>query len=306
MGTLCDDISQYLTYRGEIERLSPNTLLAYGNDLKNFSDFCRKYRHKKNTNQVEESDLLLFVAHEHRFGKSASTIRRELSAIRSYYDFLVKHKNEKNNPATNVQAPKGKKGLPKILDQEQISHLLSNKKTDWLTVRDFTIMELLYSSGLRLGELLALNNNDLDLKKNLIKVTGKGNKTRVIPVGSIAAKAILSWQERRREIQIPKDSDKDALFISKRGKRLSASSVQKRMAQYGREKKLPSRLHPHMMRHSFAGHLLESSGDLRAVQEMLGHADIATTQIYTRLDFQHLAKIYDKTHPRATNKKKKK
>ena len=217
---------------------------------------------------------------------------------RSFYKFRSRE-GEHHNPAIGIQAPKSEKKLPKALDIDNTQQLLSLEGSDWLSIRDRAILELFYSSGLRLSELVDLNLNDIDLPQALITVTGKGNKTRTLPVGSFAIKAIESWINIRCDL----NPDHSAVFLSKQGKRLSQRSVQLRLKKYSLQQGISQHVHPHMLRHSFASHMLESSGDLRAVQELLGHANISTTQIYTHLDFQHLAKVYDKAHPRANRKK---
>ena len=203
------------------------------------------------------------------------------------------------NPAVGIRAPKASRRLPKTLDVDQTARLLDWDSSDPLAIRDRAIMELLYSSGLRLSELLHLEVTDLDLKDATVRVTGKGRKTRVVPVGRHARHALQQWLQIRATLA-PLAS---ALFLNRRGTRLAPRTVQQRLQQWGSKRGLPMRLHPHMLRHSCASHVLESSSDLRAVQELLGHSDIATTQIYTHLDFQHLARIYDDAHPRARKKK---
>jgi len=235
---------------------------------------------------------------------SGKSIQRQLSAIRTFYNYLLREGITKNNPALELSAPKSTKKLPRTLDTDQISQLLSHHEKDWHGLRDHAILELFYSSGLRLSELVGCNIDSVDFEDRTVRVLGKGSKERIIPLGKMAATAILSWLKIRQELPRKNQQihDTQALFLSERGGRLSARSVQNRLSRWAISKGLPGKLHPHMLRHSFASHILESSHDLRAVQELLGHADISTTQIYTHLDFQHLTKVYDKAHPRAQRK----
>lgn len=205
-----------------------------------------------------------------------------------------------HNPAADIRAPKVRRSLPHSLDVDQLAQLLAIPANDALAMRDRALMELLYSSGLRLAELIAVDLGDVDLRERMVRVTGKGSKTRILPIGRKAKEAIAAWQRERAALAA---IDEAALFVSQRGRRLTARAVQARVAYWARRQGLPMAVHPHLFRHSFATHLLESSRDLRAVQELLGHADVGTTQIYTHLDFQHLARIYDETHPRARSKK---
>ena len=275
--------------------LSPHTLDNYGRDLQRFSQHLDELS-VTNLCDVKESHVSSYVAQRHRRQISAKSIQRELSAIRSFFNFLMVEQQLKLNPAKEVRAPKIGRKLPKTLDTDQIQHFLAIAETTPIAIRDIAILELFYSSGLRLSELVNLNMAQLDLQQGLVTVTGKGNKMRVVPIGKQAITAIKAWLKLRNE----KVADTDgALFLSQTGKRLSARSVQQRMRYWAQKQAMPTHVHPHMLRHSFASHVLESSGDLRAVQELLGHSDINTTQIYTHLDFQHLANVYDKAHPRA-------
>ena len=205
------------------------------------------------------------------------------------------------NPVVDVHAPKKEKKLPQVLDVDQLDQLLADEGQQVLEIRDHAMLEIMYSSGLRLAELVGLNNNDIDQRAGQVMVTGKGNKTRYLPVGAAALKAVERWQKER---QLLLTGDEPALFISQRGTRLSRRAVQLRLKVRAQSVLSGVKLHPHMLRHSFASHLLESSGDLRAVQELLGHSNISTTQIYTQLDFQHLSKVYDQAHPRARKPRK--
>jgi integrase/recombinase XerC len=219
-----------------------------------------------------------------------------LSAWRGFFDYLVKQHSFSSNPCIGMRAPKSAKSLPQALSADQAVQLVDVKEDDLLSLRDHAILELFYSSGLRLAELVSLNFNTLDLANGTITVTGKGSKTRIVPVGSHAIYAIQTWLTARSGIATP---DQPALFITKQGNRITPRAIQYRLKEWAIKQGINSDVHPHMLRHSFATHVLQSSGDLRAVQEMLGHANISTTQVYTHLDFQHLAKVYDQAHPRA-------
>ena len=251
--------------------------------------------------KVGYADVSAFAASRHRQGRKSRTIQRELSSIRSFYQFLIQHAIVAKNPALEVSAPKPDKPLPKICDAETIDRLLQlNDDSDPLLVRDIAIFELIYSSGLRLAELVSIDLDDIDLAQRQLVVTGKGNKTRYLPVGSKAVAAIERWLHCRQDYS--KDASLSALFLSQRGQRISPRNVQSRLNQLIQRQALAQHISPHMLRHSFATHLLESSSDLRAVQELLGHVNIATTQVYTHLDFQHLARVYETAHPRARRK----
>ncbi len=291
-------IEQFLHHLNIERRLAPHTLSNYRRDLKQSLRFFAGQR-LVDWKEVTAHHLRALVAARHRAGIGGRSLQRLLSALRSFYRYLLREGAVGANPAVGIRAPKSPRRLPKTLDVDQTARLLDWDSTDPLAIRDRAIMELLYSSGLRLSELLNLMPTDLDLKDATVRVTGKGRKTRVVPVGRHARAALEQWL-RVRNAQTTGES---ALFLSRQGGRLSPRAVQQRLRQWGQKRGLPGRLHPHMLRHSCASHVLESSGDLRAVQELLGHADIATTQIYTHLDFQHLAKVYDNAHPRAKKRK---
>lgn len=288
-------VSRFLAHLRHERRFSPHTLDGYQRDLRTFSDFLIE----KSVNRWEDIDsqhIRAFAATNHRRGLAPRSIQRRLSAVRSFFQYLIREGQVASNPATEVSAPKAAARLPETLDTDQMAHLLALNAKDILAVRDLAIMELLYSSGLRLAELVSAQLPDVDLRDATIRVTGKGSKTRILPVGAYAANALRAWFKRRGEFAGP---DENAVFVSQRGTRLSRRSVQNRIKHWARRQGVSARVYPHLFRHSFATHVLESSGDLRGVQELLGHADISTTQIYTHLDFQHLARIYDKAHPRA-------
>ena len=296
---LNSNINEFLVYLETVRRYSRHTVSGYRRDLEKLTDFCRETK-VKHWQQVHQADIRAFAAHYHRKGLQGKSIQRLLSATRSFYQYQIKQGRCRHNPALDVSAPKVPRRLPVTMDTDQISQLLNTEASDWIEIRDKAMVELFYSSGLRLSELTRLDISDLDLQQGLVTVTGKGNKTRTIPVGSQAATAIQNWlQVRPLQLRDPSDN---ALFISGRGQRINPRSVQARLKKMASGQSLSRKLHPHMLRHSFASHVLESSSDLRAVQEMLGHANISTTQVYTHLDFQHLAKVYDSAHPRAQKK----
>lgn len=282
-----------------LRKLSPHTQTNYQRDLLQFAAFCY-HKHLDRPESVLAADVRNWVAQLNRKQSSGRSIQRALSSLRSFYRFYCKQ-GYTLNPAMGIQAPKAKKNLPKALDTDSMQQLLTIEGNDWLSIRDRAILELFYSSGLRLAELSGLSLTDIDLKDRSLQVTGKGNKTRQLPIGRFALEAIQTWLPLRQRYQ----ASEAALFITKQGNRLGQRAIQLRLKKYGVSQGMNQNIHPHMLRHSFASHLLESSGDLRAVQELLGHANIATTQIYTHLDFQHLAKVYDNAHPRANRKTKK-
>jgi integrase/recombinase XerC len=291
----CDlNLAPYLRHLKDERRLSPHTLKAYERDLKGFSDFCA--RERLALSQIDSYSVRRYAAECHRKGASPRSISRRLSALRQFLGFLVGNGELSANAAIHVQAPKPSRRLPATLDADQIARLLALGGDDRLTVRDRAIFELLYSSGLRLTELTSLDLVDLDVRDRSVRVTGKGNKTRVLPVGARAIDALNHWLRLRGAIV---GAAEQALFVSRRGSRLAPRTIQLRLKQWAKRQGAGVNVHPHLLRHSFATHLLESSRNLRAVQELLGHASISTTQIYTHLDFQHLAQIYDQSHPRA-------
>ena len=248
---------------------------------------------------MDSEHVRAFSGTSYRRGLSARSIQRRLSAARTFYRYLLREKHVKLNPVTSVPAPKHGKRLPENLDADRMARLLDIPGEGAIVDRDRAILELLYSSGLRLAELTDLNIGDIDARDATVQVTGKGNKDRIVPVGRKALEALARWHKTRPEMAAP---DEAALFVSNRGQRLSQRSVQARVTHWAKRQGIDSKVYPHLFRHSFATHLLESSHDLRGVQELLGHSNISTTQVYTHLDFQHLAQIYDKTHPRARKK----
>ncbi len=290
-------LEQYFDHLRHEKRSSEHTLANYRRDLTHLVDFCDQHK-IGNFTALTNHHVQNHISSRHRKGLGASSLQRELSAIRSFFQFLIKNRYSQDNPAKTVQAPKVKRPLPKTLDVDQITGLVSAPADSPLELRDIAMMELFYSSGLRLSELVGLDVHDLDsADKTVLIRNGKGGKSRIVPVGKCALKSISAWLIVRDAILGADETQ--AIFISRRGKRMARRTVQARLERWRKKNGLPERIHPHMLRHSFASHLLESSGDLRAVQEMLGHSNISTTQIYTHLDFQHLASVYDQSHPRA-------
>lgn len=291
-----NQISEYLTYLEKERRLSPHTVKNYSRDLQllnlEFSDCLA---------DITTHDIRRLVATLHARGRGGKTLSRALSAWRGYFNFLIERKGHKHNPCLGIRAPKKDKRLPKALSPDEISQLLETEEADEKGIRDQAMFELCYSSGLRLSELASVTMRELDLDDGTIRVTGKGNKTRIVPVGKKANTAIRRWIQVRKNLNKPISN---LLFPNKNNQPLSSRTIQYRLTQWTKKQGLGQNVHPHMLRHSFASHLLQSSGDLRAVQEMLGHASISTTQVYTHLDWQHLAKIYDQSHPRAKRKNK--
>jgi integrase/recombinase XerC len=281
-------------------RLSPHTIKSYRRDLECLRIYCEQNNFSL-WSELRVHNIRRFAANSFGQGLGARSIQRRLSGIRSFMNYLIREGKLKQNPAVNVSAPKAPKRLPDTLDADQMARLLDIKGEKPADDRDRAMLELLYSSGLRLAELVGLDLGDVDLADATVRVTGKGNKTRIVPVGRYAREAVKKWQQIRVHMA---NADEKALFVGQRGKRISPRSVQSRVKLRATESGLPQRIHPHLFRHSFATHLLESSSDLRGVQELLGHADISSTQIYTHLDFQHLAQIYDKSHPRARRQEK--
>ena len=290
--------AQFLHYLHTERGLSPRTREAYTRDLDLFAAELERLQIPE-LNDVSEHAVRGFIARLHRQGLGARSIQRVLSAIRGFYRWLMREGLAEHNPATAVKAPKAPRKLPQTLDTDAVTRLLDFKADTPLAIRDKAIMELFYSSGLRLSELAALRWDQIDPSSGLITVIGKGNKTRVVPLGSYAARALNEWRKVRANFA---GFEEPCIFVSQRGSPIAVRTIQSRIRYWARRQGIPQTVYPHLLRHSFASHMLESSGDLRAVQELLGHADISTTQVYTHLDFQHLASVYDKAHPRAKKK----
>ena len=288
----------FFRYLETERRYSQNTIKSYQRDLEHFSVHLQD-KNLSRWAELKTHHIRTYASHIFIEGLGAKSIQRRLSAIRSFMNYLLREGMIKNNPAEGVKTPKAPKKLPGILDIEQINQLLNIQETDPLSLRDKAIMELIYSSGLRLSEIVRLNPIDLNLSDKTLTVIGKGNKTRMLPIGNEAIKSLKMWLSSRNELANPEE---EALFVGSRGNRLSRRSIQSRIKHWARKNGIQQDVYPHLLRHSFATHMLEASGDLRAVQELLGHKDISTTQVYTHLDFEHLSKTYDKAHPRSGKK----
>jgi len=294
-----ENIDKFILYLKNEKQYSPNTLDAYQRDLRDFFQEINKLKISQ-WNEVSPHFIQDYISGLNRQGLKRKTIQRKLASIRSFFNYLLRKNKLSDNPALDIRTPRQAQKLPETLNPELLNRLLDIQEDTAIAQRDKAIMELFYSSGLRLSELVSLNTEQFGDQKSSVTVTGKGNKTRNIPVGKMAQKALDNWLIIRPELA---NADENALFVSNRGTRLTVRSVQLRLNYWQKKQGLDQHVHPHKLRHSFASHILESSGDLRAVQELLGHADISTTQIYTHLDFQHLAKIYDEAHPRAKKRK---
>ena len=285
-------LANYLDHLTYERGLSPLTRENYARDIRLLLELADK----EALQELKTTHIRRFIASMHGRGLGGKSIARALSSWRGFFDFLAQRHEFGNNPCIGMRAPKSPKTLPQALSTDQAVRLVDIKEDDVLSLRDHAMLELFYSSGLRLAELVGLNVNALDLQNGTVTVTGKGNKTRIVPVGSYAVSAIRTWLQTRALIS---GIEENAVFTNQKGRRLTARAVQYRIKGWAIKQGISSDVHPHMLRHSFATHVLQSSGDLRAVQEMLGHANISTTQVYTHLDFQHLAKVYDAAHPRA-------
>lgn len=296
---LAKPIEQFLNYLKSEKQLSLNTQINYRRQLYAIIDLSTDLD-ITNWQDLDSSAVRLLISRSRQTGLQARSLSLRLSALRSFFDWMVKNELIAANPARGVVNPKLGQHLPKNIDIDEVNQLLNIEYNDPLSVRDRAMLEVMYGSGLRLSELVNINCRELNLREGEVRVMGKGNKERKLPLGRESIKWIEHWLSMRNQFN-PHD---DALFISKLGKRISPRNVEKRFAQWGVKQGLSSHVHPHKLRHSFATHMLESSGDLRAVQELLGHADLSTTQVYTHLDFSHLSEVYDSAHPRAKRGKK--
>ena len=292
-------LTEYLEFLQFERGLSPLTRENYARDITQLVKLADAVGLK----ELQNIHIRRFIATLHSKGLGGKSIARMLSSWRGFFTFLVNRKGFTQNPVIGLRAPKSAKTLPQALSIEQASKLVDIKGEDKLSVRDHAILELFYSSGLRLSELVNLNIDALDFSEGTVEVTGKGNKTRIVPMGAHAMQAMQKWLQIRATISI-NDTAIKPVFIGLQGNRVGARNLQLRLKEWSIKQGIHSSVHPHMLRHSFASHVLQSSGDLRAVQEMLGHANISTTQVYTHLDFQHLSKTYDAAHPRAKKLKK--
>ncbi len=285
----------YLAWLRNEKHYSELTAENYARDLKRLFALCPDTP----LNDLKIHHIRRFVAQLHSAGLGGRSLARMLSAWRGFFNYLLRDHGFTANPCVGLRAPKSNQALPQALSPDEASRLVDFPADTPEAIRDKAMFELLYSSGLRLAELVGLDPQQLELDTGEVRVTGKGNKTRIVPLGSFAIHALQAWLAVRKQLA---DTDESALFVGKRGKRITPRVVQLRIKQWGIKQGISSNVYPHLLRHSFATHVLQSSGDLRAVQEMLGHASISTTQVYTHLDFQYLSKIYDAAHPRAKRK----
>jgi len=293
-------VSAYLDELAQQRRQSPHTVSNYRRDLRILGELIGELPGDARFTTVATHNIRRFIAQLHARGLGGRSLARMLSAWRGFYRWLGLRGETMVNPVEGVRAPKSPKALPKVLSPDETNRLLDKASEDVLEIRDQAMFELFYSSGLRLAELAALDTSCVaDVLEGEVRVLGKRNKLRLVPVGSKAREAVGVWMRRRCEVAAHGET---ALFVGQRGARINPRVIEERLKQRALAQGLPTSVHPHMLRHSFASHVLQSSGDLRAVQEMLGHASIASTQVYTHLDFQHLAKVYDSAHPRAKRK----
>jgi integrase/recombinase XerC len=292
---------EYQRYLSAEKRYAKHTLSAYLRDLDELIRHCDDLQ-VASPSDVRQNEIRQLLFKKRQAQLSSRSIQRFISSLNSFFNYGIKRGWLEGTPMLGLRAPKADKKLPKTLDADEMTKLVNTDETDVWQVRDHAMLELCYSSGLRLSELISINISDIDFQAASLRVVGKGNKERLLPVGRFALQAIEHWLKLRAAVKILAEAEQ-ALFLSNRGKRISRRSVQMRFERYAKKQGLNQHLHPHKLRHSFASHMLESSGDLRAVQELLGHADLSSTQIYTHLDFQHLAKVYDSAHPRAQQKK---
>ena len=286
-------IDDYFSFLKDVKNLSENSLKSYRRDILKFRNFLESNNIVK-LNNVSEEICSSWIGSLYSMNIGARSIQRHLSSVKGFFKYLQKNHLINQSPFELISGPKTEKKLPESLTPEQINRLLDFKPSSLIEIRDLAIIELMYSTGLRVSETVNVDIQDFEENKDFLRVIGKGSKTRLVPLGRFAISAINNWLEERKKIT----SDDGALFINKAGGRLTTRSVQLRLKKLAVKQGLPP-INPHMLRHSFATHMLESSGDLRSIQELLGHSSLSTTQIYTNLDYQHLVKIYDKSHPRA-------
>ena len=290
---ILNDINEYLVFVSQVKNLSENTTKSYERDLKKLYLFLEKLN-VTNYSDIKEEICSAWIGDLYSQNNKPKSIQRHLSSAKGFFRFLKKNNLISSSPFELVTAPKSSHTLPDVLSPEDVEQLLNFKPSNTIEIRDMAIVELMYSSGLRVSETVNINISDFEENMSFLRVIGKGSKTRLVPMGRYAINAINNWLNERVKIS----NNTDALFLNSKGSRLSVRSIQLRLKKMAIKQGLPP-VHPHMLRHSFATHMLESSGDLRTIQELLGHSSLSTTQIYTKLDYQHLAKIYDKSHPRA-------
>lgn len=288
-----NDVKEYLIFVSQVKNLSENTTKSYERDLKKLCAFLDNIQ-ITNYSQINADICSAWIGDLYSQNNNPRSIQRHLSSAKGFFRFLKKNNLITSSPFELVTAPKSPSNLPDVLSPEDVEQLLNFKPTSLIEIRDMAIVEVMYSSGLRVTETVNINIADFEEEMSFLRVLGKGSKTRLVPMGRFAVSAINNWIVERKKIA----TNTDALFLNSKGTRLTVRSVQLRLKKMALKQGLPP-IHPHMLRHSFATHMLESSGDLRTIQELLGHSSLSTTQIYTKLDYQHLAKIYDKSHPRA-------
>jgi len=290
---ILNDIKEYLAFVSQVKNLSENTTKSYERDLKKLDSFLMGLN-LSTYSEISSETCSAWIGSLYSQNNNPRSIQRHLSSAKGFFRFLKKNNLIQSSPFELVTAPKSSNKLPDVLSPEDVEQLLNFKPSNMIEIRDMAIVELMYSSGLRVSETVNINLNDFEENKSFLRVLGKGSKTRLVPMGRYAVNAINEWLIEREKIL----NNTDALFLNSKGTRLTVRSVQLRLKKMAVKQGLPP-IHPHMLRHSFATHMLESSGDLRTIQELLGHSSLSTTQIYTKLDYQYLAKIYDKSHPRA-------
>jgi integrase/recombinase XerC len=290
---IISDIKEYIVFISQVKNLSENTSKSYERDLKKLHLFLSDLNISEYS-QISAETCSAWVGSLYSQNNNPKSIQRHLSSAKGFFRFLKKNNLIESSPFELISAPKSSSTLPEVLSPEDVEQLLNFKPTNMIEIRDMAIVELMYSSGLRVSETANINISDFEENKTFLRVLGKGSKTRLVPMGRFAINAINNWLMEREKIL----NNTDALFLNSKGTRLTVRSIQLRLKKMAVKQGLPP-IHPHMLRHSFATHMLESSGDLRTIQELLGHSSLSTTQIYTKLDYQHLAKIYDQAHPRA-------
>ena len=290
---ILNDIKEYLIFVSQVKNLSKNTTSAYERDLKKLAKFINDLN-LSNYSEINDEICSAWIGNLYSQDNNPRSIQRHLSSAKGFFRFLKKNNLIESSPFELVSAPKSPSNLPEVLSPEDVEQLLNFKPSNLIEIRDMAIVELMYSSGLRVSETVNINIGDFEEDMTFLRILGKGAKTRIVPLGKFAVNAINNWIIERDKIL----TKSDALFLNSKGARLSIRSVQLRLKKMATKQGLPP-IHPHMLRHSFATHMLESSGDLRTIQELLGHSSLSTTQIYTKLDYQHLVKIYDQAHPRA-------
>ncbi|HHY69813.1 MAG TPA: site-specific tyrosine recombinase XerD [Bacillota bacterium] len=293
-----DVIERFLNYLEHEKGLSANTLASYGIDLKDYREFLSEYS-SETIETANSATIVAYLMFLRRQGRATSTVARRLAAIKGFYQFLLREGCIVKDPSENLSAPSLERRLPKVMSLAEIERLLAQPDPSTpLGLRDKAMLEVLYATGLRVTELVDLNMNDVDLLEGFVRCMGKGSKERVVPMGEIAVLSLKAYLEQGRS-ELVTDLEEQALFVNQEGARMSRQSVWKLVKKYARQAEIRKEVTPHTIRHSFATHLLEHGADIRAVQEMLGHADISTTQIYIHVTKDRLKEVYAKSHPRA-------